>query len=112
MVFAQKGIIIPEIVNPKVMQIASNNLFITDGMSVYIYSMDDFKLKKRFGQKGEGQSQPEGKVTVSIGVATFPADANSKDGLIEAADSELYRAKQYGGNRVCAFGGKSRHKLD
>lgn len=53
-VFALQDIIIPEIVNPKVLQIAGNNLFITDGISVYIYSLDDFKLKKRFGQQGQG----------------------------------------------------------
>ena len=72
------------------------------------------RVQKAIGQErfeGERQSQPDGKVTLSIGVATFPADANNKDGLIEAADSALYRAKQSGRNRVCAFGGKNRHKL-
>jgi hypothetical protein len=53
-VFALQDIIIPEIVNPKALQIAGNNLFITDGTSVYIYSLDDFKLKKKFGQAGQG----------------------------------------------------------
>jgi diguanylate cyclase (GGDEF)-like protein len=61
--------------------------------------------------EGERQSQPDGKVTVSIGVATFPAGANNSEGLIEAADSALYRAKQSGRNRVCAFGDKNGHKL-
>ena len=72
------------------------------------------RVQKAIGQEqfeGEGQSQPGGKVTLSIGVATFPADANNKDGLIEAADSALYRAKQSGRNRVCVFGGENRHKL-
>jgi diguanylate cyclase (GGDEF)-like protein len=61
--------------------------------------------------EGEGQSQPDGEVTVSIGVATFPADASDKERLIEAADSALYRAKQSGRNRVYAFGGENGHKL-
>jgi diguanylate cyclase (GGDEF)-like protein len=72
------------------------------------------RVQKAIGRErfeGEEQSQPEGKVTVSIGVATFPADASNKDGLIEAADSALYRAKQSGGNRACAFGGRSRQKV-
>jgi diguanylate cyclase (GGDEF)-like protein len=53
--------------------------------------------------EGERESQPDGKVTVSIGIAGFPVDANSKDGLIEAADSALYKAKNSGRNQVCVF---------
>jgi diguanylate cyclase (GGDEF)-like protein len=40
-------------------------------------------------------------VTVSVGVATWPQDAGSADGLIEAADKALYRAKAAGRNRTC-----------
>lgn len=40
-------------------------------------------------------------ITVSIGVATFPQDAATKDELIAAADSRMYRAKHQGRNRVC-----------
>jgi len=53
--------------------------------------------------EGEMESQPNKKVTISIGVATFPLDADSKKGLVEFADSALYRAKQAGNNRVYAF---------
>ena len=40
------------------------------------------------------------KVTVSLGVATFPKHASNKEALIEAADKSLYRAKEGGRNRV------------
>jgi len=53
--------------------------------------------------EGERESQPDEKITISIGVADFPSDANHGDGLIEAADSALYKAKQSGRNRVCVF---------
>lgn len=39
-------------------------------------------------------------ITVSIGVATFPEDADSKDKLIAAADRALYAAKAAGRNKV------------
>lgn len=47
-----------------------------------------------------GRTQPGGRVTISGGVATFPRDARSEDGLIAAADANLYRAKQDGRNRI------------
>lgn len=40
------------------------------------------------------------RVAVSIGVASFPADAQIKEELIQQADSALYRAKEKGKNRV------------
>ncbi|MEK7704280.1 MAG: diguanylate cyclase, partial [Myxococcota bacterium] len=42
-------------------------------------------------------------ITVSIGVATFPQDVDSPDGLVEAADVALYAAKQSGRNRTCQY---------
>lgn len=44
-------------------------------------------------------------VTVSIGLAEFPADGNSPETLIAAADQALYRAKEGGRNRVVAASG-------
>ena len=41
-----------------------------------------------------------GQITVSLGVACFPADGVSSSHLIAAADRALYRAKREGRNRV------------
>jgi|DewCreStandDraft_4_1066084.scaffolds.fasta_scaffold02488_10 diguanylate cyclase (GGDEF)-like protein len=43
------------------------------------------------------------KVTMSMGVATFPGDAKTRRELIDCADKALYRAKQEGRNRVLKF---------
>lgn len=45
-----------------------------------------------------------GKITVSIGLASYPEDALTKEELISKADSALYQAKHLGKNRVCLFG--------
>jgi diguanylate cyclase (GGDEF)-like protein len=47
------------------------------------------------------ESQPDGHVSVSIGVACFPLHAQDKQSLIATADSMLYRAKKQGRNCVC-----------
>jgi len=41
------------------------------------------------------------KVTISIGIAVFPDDANDPQKLINKADQALYKAKESGRNRVC-----------
>ena len=43
---------------------------------------------------------PDRNVTVSAGLAAWPADAPDGDGLRRAADDALYRAKGAGKNRV------------
>jgi diguanylate cyclase (GGDEF)-like protein len=42
-------------------------------------------------------------ITVSIGLATYPRQANSPEGLVKAADVALYAAKQGGRNLVCRY---------
>jgi diguanylate cyclase (GGDEF)-like protein len=45
--------------------------------------------------------QPGGKLTISLGVASFPKHADSSQQLIEKADTALYTAKGSGRNRTC-----------
>jgi diguanylate cyclase (GGDEF)-like protein len=49
----------------------------------------------------QGRRQPL-KVTVSIGLASWPQDGPSREALIRAADAALYRAKREGRNQVQA----------
>ena len=50
------------------------------------------------------QTQPGGKITVSIGLAELPSDAQTSEELIRRADQALYKAKKNGKNRVdCAI---------
>ena len=43
------------------------------------------------------------RLTISVGVASYPADAESKEQLICRADQALYRAKKRGKNRTCIW---------
>ena len=43
---------------------------------------------------------PDKKLTISLGVAAFPDNANSKDTILTYADKSLYEAKHQGKNRI------------
>ncbi|OFW58864.1 MAG: hypothetical protein A2133_02230 [Actinobacteria bacterium RBG_16_64_13] len=51
-------------------------------------------------------------VRVSLGVATFPGDAQSLGQLIETADSNLYASKQRGGNTITGRTSEETQPLD
>lgn len=43
------------------------------------------------------------RITISIGIASFPNDSSDPIELVEMADSALYHAKREGRNRVCSY---------
>ncbi len=47
--------------------------------------------------------QPDGRLTVSIGVANLPIDAVNEEQLVDCADSALYASKRGGRNRVTPY---------
>ncbi|MFH1093116.1 MAG: sensor domain-containing diguanylate cyclase [Candidatus Omnitrophota bacterium] len=49
------------------------------------------------------EGTPAKRITISIGVASFPHDASTALDLISCADKALYAAKKTGRNRVCMF---------
>ena len=60
-----------------------------------------FGEKIRSGVEGlEGEGDP---LTVSVGVAVRRPGVESPNELVDAADTQLYRAKALGRNRVCAL---------
>jgi hypothetical protein len=42
----------PDILKPEFIQVDGDELFINEGPSIFIYSLKDFKLKKKFGKQG------------------------------------------------------------
>ena len=43
-------------------------------------------------------------ITVSVGLATYPKDAQTKEDLVKRADQALYQAKSKNRNNLCVFG--------
>jgi diguanylate cyclase (GGDEF)-like protein len=61
------------------------------------------RIREKVGQAVFRTEQGELRLTISIGVATFPQDARTKAELIELADGGLYHAKRHGRNQSVAL---------
>lgn len=59
------------------------------------------RMLQEAGKDAEASGLPN--VTLSIGIATYPEDANSGSLLVNVADRRLYAAKRAGKNRYCDF---------
>lgn len=65
------------------------------------------KLRKAFAEHPFPlQAGSSERLSISIGIATFPQDGTTPRELVETADRALYRAKEGGRNRVTAWEGK------
>jgi len=49
------------------------------------------------------EGEPLGRLSVTIGLASFPRDAKEPDQLLKKADEALYQGKQLGKNRICIY---------
>ncbi|HVO31664.1 MAG TPA: GGDEF domain-containing protein, partial [bacterium] len=72
------------------------------------------KLRNRIAKTRfpKAESQPGGKLTISVGVASYPSDASDGESLLNSADFALYRAKETGRNRVVIFDEALRRDLE
>jgi diguanylate cyclase (GGDEF)-like protein len=60
------------------------------------------KIRQAVKEKPLTLRRQKAGLTVSLGVASYPADAVSEEELIRIADGRLYRAKTRGRDRVCS----------
>jgi hypothetical protein len=56
-VCSAKIVTLPEVSKPDFLIVDCHQLYITEGPSIYIYSLTDFTLKKKFGKEGEGPQE-------------------------------------------------------
>jgi diguanylate cyclase (GGDEF)-like protein len=61
------------------------------------------RITKRIADHRYRKDGTEIRMTISAGVAEFPVDADQVKGLIEKADSAMYRQKELGGNGVSVY---------
>lgn len=64
---------------------------------------EDIRLKVENTYFENQEYQPNGNLTISIGISSFPDKAKDEDELIRSADDALYRAKFFSKNRVESY---------
>lgn len=60
-----------EVLKPESIISDNSQLYVAEGTSVYIYSLKDFKLVKKFGKKGEGPREFMGKIQKIVPVKDY-----------------------------------------
>jgi hypothetical protein len=106
---ARKVAVFKELYKPMQIDVDSNHLYVSQLSTVYIYSLEDFQLKNKFGREGEGPRefkryaflnvQPQVLLINSIGKLSF----FKKDGTFikeMRSGAEIYILKPLGENFV------------
>jgi hypothetical protein len=81
---------LPDLLNPELVRVDENQMYITDGANIFIYSLKDFRLIKKFGKRGEG---PQEFLTGS-GVAIMWLEIQADDLFIHTMNKISYFSKQ------------------
>ena len=60
---AVRVVFLPNLLQPRKIKVDENRMYITEKISVYIFSLTDFKLIKRFGKEGGGPGEFKSRIT-------------------------------------------------
>ncbi len=69
--YAGKISVLPELANPYKLKIDDHQLYISEGAGISIYSLKDFHLIKRFGNRGEGPGEFKVNPNTNMGSVQF-----------------------------------------
>ena len=81
---------LPDLLNPELVRVDENQMYITEDANIFIYSLKDFRLLKKFGKRGEG---PQEFLTGS-GVAMMWLEIQADDLFIHTMNKISYFSKQ------------------
>jgi len=73
LIFPEKAAVLPEIKSPAFDIVVDNNeLFMVECATIFIYSLENFKLKKKFGRRGEGPREFKVHPAEHVGLSVQP----------------------------------------
>jgi hypothetical protein len=71
-VWAENAGVLSDLVNPKTITIEGNQMYITELDTIFLYSLKDLKLQKKFGGKGDGPGEFRTNPFRSISLSVLP----------------------------------------
>lgn len=79
MLYPANKILLSEIMKPGTISVDDNQLYVTEDASIFIYSLKDFSLQKKFGKQGQGPQEfaLHPRVPVTLDVTTKDIIINS-----------------------------------
>lgn len=64
--------LLADVLRPQALEVEDGRLYAMDGASIYIYSLDDLKLIKKFGRKGNGPGELRAGDYISNSISVRP----------------------------------------
>ena len=74
----------------------------TDKVGAYL-AAERLREKVEKAKFTGGESQPQGRVTVSVGIASYPEHGDTEDIILDRADRAMYVSKETGRNRTTIY---------
>jgi hypothetical protein len=56
-IHGERVAVLPEIMKPVTLAVDDTQFYVTEGASIYIYSLQEFKMLKKFGREGQGPQE-------------------------------------------------------
>jgi len=98
-VFSAKIGTIQEVLQPQMVKVFDNELFVVEDHQIFVYSLDDFKLKQSIGKLGEGPGEltldPSRSLTISVHADVIVAQSRTKYILFSRDGTFLKESKKF-----------------
>jgi hypothetical protein len=95
-VFSKKLAVLPQLTAPNTIEIYGDELYVLEDAEVYVYSLKDYRLLRRFGKKGEGPGQltPNTEVPLAMSIVNGIVYLNSQIKLVRFSTQGKILAEQ------------------
>jgi len=94
----KKPAVLPELKKPSMMVTQGNELFILDGVEVYVYSLRDYRLLTKFGKMGAGPGEliPDDEISLHLRLVEGNIFLNSQTKMVHyGKEGKLIKEKAF-----------------
>jgi len=95
--FPREGGVLTGVNRPGMIGVSNDELYVIEDATVFVYSIDDCRLKRKFGEKGEGPGELKVVPSWVNGITVFPDSVyvESVDKIVEfSKDGNLKRERK------------------